>query len=76
MVCIIWNFDYDNGPFSTPIITLQFEMLSFYGDEHYCPLSLLRVLGASMMDVYEESQQKVNGQPSLILPPSEGFGEG
>lgn len=58
-------------------------MLSFYGNEHFCPLSLLRVLGASMMDVYEESQLKAqqgasggNGHTPVTLPPSEGFGEG
>ena len=54
-------------------------MISYYGEEHYCPLSLLRVLGASMMEVYEESQQKShggNGLLSAMLPPSEGFGEG
>ena len=54
-------------------------MQSFYGSEHYCPLSLLRVLGASMMEVYEESQRKSHagkGPPSIMLPPSEGFGEG
>lgn len=52
-------------------------MLSHYGDEHFCPLSLLRVLGASMMDVYEEAQGAANGHsPSVILPPSEGLTEG
>ena len=54
-------------------------MLSHYGTEHYCPLSLLRVLGASMMDVYEESRLKAqggNGHASPTLPPSEGFSEG
>ncbi len=60
-------------------------MVSYYGEEHYCPLSLLRVMGASMMDVFEESEQKSHmtnggggggGPPSVTLPPSEGFGEG
>ena len=30
---------------------VRVEMLSHYGSEHYCPLSLLRVVGASMMEV-------------------------
>ena len=60
-------------------------MLSFYGNEHFCPLSLLRVLGASMIEVFEESQLMSqgggaggaggNGHAPTILP-SEGFGEG
>lgn len=60
---------------------VQVEMLSHYGNEHYCPLSLLRVMGASMMEVYEESQLKSQGNghtssSTVTLPPSEGFGEG
>ena len=58
-------------------------MLSYYGKEHFCPLSLLRVLGASMMEVYEESQLQAQGggagggvNGGQTLPPSEGFGEG
>ena len=46
-------------------------MLSHFGDEHFCPLSLLRVLGASMMDIYEESQQQKEQPPtssSVVLP--------
>lgn len=30
---------------------VRVEMLSHYGSEHFCPLSLLRVVGASMMEV-------------------------
>ena len=47
-------------------------MLSHYGSEHYCPLSLLRVLGASMMEVYEYSERREQSGRSVILPPSEG----
>ena len=54
-------------------------MLSHYGDEHYCPLSLLRVLGASMMDIYEESQQvkeqPLTTPPSLVLPEGQDKGQ-
>ena len=57
-------------------------MLSYYGKEHFCPLSLLRVLGASMMEVYEEAQGggaggvANGGHTFRTIPPSEGFGEG
>ena len=56
-------------------------MVSHYGDERYCPISLFRVLGASMIEVFEESEQNAHSassptQPSLVLPPSEGMGEG
>ena len=30
---------------------VRVEMISHYGSEHFCPLSLLRVIGASMMEV-------------------------
>ena len=30
---------------------IRVDMVSHYGSEHYCPLSLLRVIGASMMEV-------------------------
>lgn len=60
---------------------LQVEMLSHYGQEHFCPLSLVRVLGASMMEVYEESRHMAHVAtatmpPPVTLPPSEGFGQG
>ncbi len=58
-------------------------MVSHYGQEHYCPLSLLRVLGVSMMEVYEESRHNprppappTQPPPPVTLPPSEGFSQG
>uniref|UniRef100_A0A8C4X0G3 SUN domain-containing protein n=1 Tax=Eptatretus burgeri TaxID=7764 RepID=A0A8C4X0G3_EPTBU len=33
---------------------LKVELLSRFGTEHYCPLSLLRVFGTSMVEEYEE----------------------
>ena len=56
---------------------MQVEMLSHYGSEHYCPLSLLRVLGATMMEVYEyteeqQGSQQPPGGSSVVLPASEG----
>lgn len=29
------------------------ELLTHYGNEHYCTLSMIRVLGISMVDEYE-----------------------
>ncbi|KAK8788702.1 hypothetical protein V5799_021522 [Amblyomma americanum] len=37
---------------------IKVELLSRYGSEHYCPLSLLRVFGASMIDDYEQLVEK------------------
>lgn len=54
---------------------IKVEMLSYYGSEHFCPLSLVRVLGASMMEVYEYTEeQKVQHQhtQTVVLPASEG----
>ena len=30
---------------------VRVDLVSHYGSEHFCPLSLLRVVGASMMEV-------------------------
>lgn len=35
---------------------LKVELNSYYGREHYCPLSLVRVYGTSMVDEYEEME--------------------
>lgn len=49
-------------------------MESHYGQERHCPVNTFKVLGASMIDVYEASQQEVSvtPQPSII----EEIGEG
>ena len=39
---------------------VQVEMLSHFGTEHYCPLSLLRVHGSSMMEELEDHE--IDGQ--------------
>ena len=57
----------DLSPSSPP----QVEMLSHFGSEHYCPLSLLRVLGASMMEVFEYSERQEQSGRSIVLPSSE-----
>ncbi len=53
---------------------IKVEMQSHYGTEHFCPLSLVRVLGASMMEVYEytEGQKEQQHSTSVVLPASEG----
>ncbi|XP_067144676.1 SUN domain-containing ossification factor isoform X2 [Centruroides vittatus] len=35
---------------------IKFELLSHYGTEHYCPISVIRVFGTSMVDEYEEME--------------------
>ena len=52
-----------------PLSLLQVEMLSHFGREHYCPISLLRVMGASMIEVYEESQ--LGGGPAQHATPTQ-----
>ena len=45
-------------------LLVQVEMLSHFGSEHFCPLSMLRVFGTTMMEEYEysESQRDQNKQ--------------
>lgn len=49
-------------PLDEPIYAKYFkvEMLSHFGSEHYCPLSLLRVHGSSMMEELEDHE--IDGQ--------------
>ncbi|GFR17640.1 SUN domain-containing ossification factor [Trichonephila clavata] len=35
---------------------IKIELLSYYGKEHYCPLSVVRIFGTSMVDEYEEME--------------------
>ena len=55
-------------------------MVSHYGNERVCPINIFKVIGASMMEIYEESQSSDIGtasQASVIpLPASEGLSEG
>ncbi|XP_032230151.2 SUN domain-containing ossification factor [Nematostella vectensis] len=50
--------DVQSFPLAEPIYAkyLKFEMLSHFGSEHYCPLSLLRVFGLSMVEELEEHE--------------------
>lgn len=36
---------------------IKFEMKSHFSNEHFCPLTLVRVLGISMVDEFDESEQ-------------------
>lgn len=49
-------------PLEEPIYAkyLKVEMLSHFGSEHYCPLSLLRVYGLSMMEELEDHETEGN----------------
>jgi len=38
----------------------KFEMKSHFGNEHFCPLTLIRVLGISMVEEYEEHEEEKN----------------
>lgn len=43
---------------------IRVEIHTHYGSEHYCPISEVKVYGASMVDDYEKSENLVNGGPS------------
>ena len=35
-------------------------MKSHFGNEHFCPLTLIRVLGVSMVEEYEDHEEEKN----------------
>lgn len=39
---------------------IRVELHSHYGNEHYCPISEVKVYGASMVDEYEKSEKPVD----------------
>ena len=43
-------------------------MISHYGTEHYCPLSLLRVLGTSFIQEYEDSEELSSTSEAATTP--------
>ena len=49
---------------SQSVFPLQVEQLSHHGSEHYCPWSLLRVYGNSMVEEYEEHESPQDRNPS------------
>ncbi|XP_065901010.1 SUN domain-containing ossification factor-like isoform X2 [Dysidea avara] len=46
---------------------IKVELVSHFGSEHYCPLSLLRVLGTSFIQEYEDAEDE-------LAPPTEASG--
>lgn len=40
---------------------LKLEILSHYGNEFYCPISIVRVHGKTMMDEFKEDEEKLKG---------------
>uniref|UniRef100_H3BVY6 SUN domain containing ossification factor n=1 Tax=Tetraodon nigroviridis TaxID=99883 RepID=H3BVY6_TETNG len=48
---IVQSFPLDEQLFAK---YLKIELLSHFGSEHFCPLSLIRVFGTSMVEEYEE----------------------
>jgi hypothetical protein len=50
---------------------LRIEFLSHYGSEFYCPLTLLRVHGTTMMEEYKNQENsKLEEQPQEIVIPA------
>lgn len=55
---------------------LKLEILSHYGDEFYCPLSVVRVHGKTMMDELKENdEQKQEAPPEEIVAQTSAVSE-
>ncbi|KAM3603738.1 uncharacterized protein V6R79_001374 [Siganus canaliculatus] len=58
---------------------IKVELLSHFGSEHFCPLSLIRVFGTSMVEEYEEiadpSERPDEQDDDLDYPPGYAPGE-
>ncbi|KAK3333496.1 UNC-like C-terminal-domain-containing protein [Cercophora scortea] len=50
---------------------IRIEFLSHYGNEYYCPVSLLRVHGTRMLDTWKESESNQDDEPEQIDAPVE-----
>uniref|UniRef100_A0A915BH74 SUN domain-containing protein n=1 Tax=Parascaris univalens TaxID=6257 RepID=A0A915BH74_PARUN len=48
---------------------IRVELLTHYGNEHYCTLSMIRVLGISMVDEYE-AEAEAAASVSAVTPPT------
>ncbi|KRX79865.1 SUN domain-containing ossification factor [Trichinella sp. T6] len=53
---------------------IRVELLSHYGSEHFCPVSLFRVFGISMVEEYEAEAMHLEDEPNV--PTSASSGEG
>jgi hypothetical protein len=47
---------------------LRIELLTHYGNEFYCPLSLLRVHGTTMMEQYRREEEEARGDDDFAEP--------
>ncbi|XP_026169677.1 SUN domain-containing ossification factor isoform X2 [Mastacembelus armatus] len=58
---------------------IKVELVSHFGSEHFCPLSLIRVFGTSMVEEYEEiadpPERPDDQDDDLDYPPGYGPGE-
>ncbi|XP_072219172.1 SUN domain-containing ossification factor-like isoform X1 [Leuresthes tenuis] len=58
---------------------IKVELVSHFGSEHFCPLSLIRVFGTSMVEEYEEiadpSERPDDQDDDLDYPPGSTSGE-
>lgn len=57
---------------------IKVELLSHFGSEHFCPLSLIRVFGTSMVEEYEEiadPPERPDDQDDDLDPPGYSLGE-
>ncbi|KAG8539772.1 hypothetical protein GDO81_020388, partial [Engystomops pustulosus] len=41
---------------------IKVELISHFGSEHFCPLSLIRVFGTSMVEEYEEVDSQYHSE--------------
>ncbi|KAL1254526.1 hypothetical protein QQF64_016755 [Cirrhinus molitorella] len=46
---------------------MKVELLSHFGSEHFCPLSLIRVFGTSMVEEYDESDSQYTSERAEYL---------
>ena len=51
---------------------VKVEILSHYGSEHFCPISLFKVLGTSVVEVYER-ETRGEDLPDVADEPEPGF---
>lgn len=54
---------------------LRFEFLSHYGNEYYCPVSLVRVHGTTMMEEFRHQEEVARGEYPEDLSESESESE-
>lgn len=54
---------------------LRVEFLSHYGNEYYCPVSLLRVHGTTMMEEFRHQEEAARGEYDFVEPIEEAEGE-